>query len=566
MRPIHFCHTILILLGLSLNSRADVSDWFVVLDATNGFYASPGVPEAAIKALKSAQNKKLEIKSFAFTPTGEWLLLNDKGFVTSDDGMRICQKLHESDQRFEDINCLVINPSGRAGGISYQDGRRWGEGDGPIAAWNKVGNLPHDGHKIRSIAYGANESWVILYDETGICYGKISDDLAKILDNAVSKKIAIQCVAFSGTNWICLAQDDWWISSTNLPVAKIVQQKYRLGQHPRWVALIPSLGPLNAHKFGAIIRDAMAGKLAGGYECVVIDHGKVAVALAEGWARAPWEKVDPSVKMTVSKPIELASVSKTITAVAMLKLCEECSGTSRQFSLDEPFWPHISGICPDVNEDVKKITIRQVLAHRSGFTNDFGNDPAALRRLLSLPLAHLPGTFSKYRNVNYYIIHLLIEQISQMDCTTYVKAHVLAPMGITGMDTRYHDSPRMCIYAGLGSQDSGDGYYQGNNSSFAGPSGWYASAADLGRFLEGIRQGRVLRAATTTMMFKENLGWDFGNPWAKGGMVPGPHGSQIHTDIGFFPDGVEAVILLNCVEPTNCENLLVQAWRDSHGN
>ena len=181
-------------------------------------------------------------------------------------------------------------------------------------------------------------------------------------------------------------------------------------------------------------------------------------------------------------------------------------------------------------------------------------------------LAHLPGTFSKYRNVNYYIIHLLIEQISQMDCTTYVKAHVLAPMGITGMDTRYHDSPRMCIYAGLGSQDSGDGYYQGNNSSFAGPSGWYASAADLGRFLEGIRQGRVLRAATTTMMFKENLGWDFGNPWAKGGMVPGPHGSQIHTDIGFFPDGVEAVILLNCVEPTNCENLLVQAWRDSHGN
>ena len=557
------CHAILILISLTLNSRADESEWFVELDATNGFYASPGVPEAAIAALKDAQKNNYELKSFAFTPTGDWIVLDVKGFKTSDDELRICQVLHKSDRHFEKINCFVINPSGNAGAISYQDGGRWGEGDGPIAAWNQTGNLPKSGHRIRSISYGPSSGWVILYDKTGISYGDIPDNLAKVLDNAVNQNTPIQCVSFSGHDWICLGQDNWWASNTNLPAAKFVEQSFELGQHPKWIAFVPSLGSFSAAKFGTIIRQTMAGRLAGGYECEVINHGKVVVALADGWARAPWEKVNPAVKMTINKPIDLASVSKTITAVAILKLCEECAGTSRQFSLDEPFWPHISEICPEVNKDVKIITMRQVLKHRGGFTNDFGNSPGALKQLLSLPLPHAPGTFFKYQNVDYYIVHLLIEQISGMDYTDYVKTHVLVPMGITDMDTRYNDNPKMCFYGKPGSQDQGDGY-QGDNSSSAGPSGWYASAADMGIFLEGIRKCHVLSHAITAMMLKENLGWDGGNPWTKGGLLPGPNDRRIHTDIAYFPDGVEAVILLNCAEPTNCQNLLVQAWKDAH--
>ena len=58
-----------------------IADWFVVLDGTNGFYASPGVPEPAVAALKQAQQENEEIRSFAFTPGGDWLLLQDKGFT-----------------------------------------------------------------------------------------------------------------------------------------------------------------------------------------------------------------------------------------------------------------------------------------------------------------------------------------------------------------------------------------------------------------------------------------------------------------------------------------------------
>gem|GEM_PF-1470143 len=229
----------------SLNTRADIFDWFVVLDATNGFYASPGVPEPAIVALKEAQSENVEIKSFAFTPGGDWLLLENKGFKSSDDSLGICKMLHKSDNKFEEVNCAAITHTGNGRVISYKNGDRAGEGDGPGAAWKKLGNLPREGHKIRSVSYGTEDSWVILYDQTGICYGGIPAKLAGILDNAVSNNIPIHCVAFSGRDWICLANDTWWSSNPNLPASKFIDQSYRSGQHPKWIAFVPNEGSLD---------------------------------------------------------------------------------------------------------------------------------------------------------------------------------------------------------------------------------------------------------------------------------------------------------------------------------
>ena len=554
------CLSLFILICLCFTSFGAESDWFVVLDATNGFYASPGVPDAATAALKEAQNENAEIKSIAFTPTGDWLLLTDKNFRASDVGLEMCKKLPEIYHNKEPVNCVAVTPSG---GWTICTHGVWGPGNVPSAAWKEFDKLGRSGKWLRSISYGPNESWVVLYGETGVSHGGIEGELTNVLDHAANNNIRIQCVAFTGTNWICLADNDWWASDTNLPAARIIDQEYKSRQHPKWVAFVPNLGPFNARKFGTIIRQTMAGKLAGGYQCVVVDHGKVVVALADGWARAPWEKADPAVKMTVNMPIALASVSKTITAVAILRLCEECAGTSRQFSLDEPFWPHLSGIFPDANEDVKKITIRQLLRHQSGFTNDFGDNTAAIKKLLASSPPHPPGTFSKYLNAHYGIINLLIEQLSGMDCPNYVKTHVLAPMGITDMDTVYHDQPAMCVYAKLGNQDFGDGYYHIKNAAYSGINGWYGSAVDLERFLEGIRQNRVLTQATTKMMLQQNLGWDFGNPWYKGGMAPGPNGRVIHTDIYYFTDDVEAVILLNCEEPPHLGALPIKAWKEA---
>ncbi len=541
------------------NAPARLSDWFVVLDGINGFYASPEIPKAAIAALEDAQKNGYENRSFSFSPAGDWLLLHNQGFVASDDGLNMCKKLREMYAE-EKVNCVAFTPL-TGGWTICTDRGVWGPGNhiAPQGAWKEFSKLRQDRRPLRSISYGQDGSWVVLHDATGTSYGDIPPNLAVVLDIAASNNIAIQCVAFSGQDWICLARHDWWTSNTNLPAAKLIAQDFKIGRHPKWVAFVPKPGSFDAHRFEAAVRQSMAGKLAGGYVCEAIDHGTIVAAFAGGWARAPWEKVDPAIKMTVDKPIIIASCSKTITAAALLKLWEECNGTSRQFSLDEPFWPHLAGICPVVNDEVKTITMRNLLMHRTGLTQEFGNNPDALRKLLALPLPYKPGTIGKYQGINYYILRLLIEQISQTDYSTYVKSHVLAPMGITDMDTHSERAnSRVCCYATPGRQISGDEGYV-DQSHGAGPGGWYGSAADLGRFLEGIRNCKVLSRATTAMMFEDNMGWDVGDPWIKGGLHTGPHDGRVHSEILYDPQGMDIIMLINC-EPANPVISAREAW------
>ncbi len=541
-------------------TRINQYDWFVELDDSNGYYASPGVPQPAIAALQEAQKQNTEIRTFAFTPDGDWVALSRDRYWSNADELPLCQKVKEMQQNKQETKCVAFAPSG-PWIILHGFNGYWGPGS---AAWTKVKDLVDNGHEMRSVSFGPGDGYVILYDKAGISYAGIPDELAKVLDNAVAKNIAIECVAFTGRDWICLAEDDWWTSDPNLPAAKLIDKNRKQGLHPKWIAFVPNLGKLDAQRFGTIIHQTMTGKIAGGYACEVIDHGQVVLAVADGWARAPWESVSPSVSWTVDKPIEVASVSKTITATAFLKLWEESASTSHQFSLDEPFWPYIRRICPTASIDVKTITMRQLLMHRSGFDHNVGNTLSELNALLALPLAHQPGTFSEYQNINYFIIRLLIEQIGRVDYPSYVKTHVLAPMGITDMETHSEEREPTCCYGKLGSQESGD---EGvvDSSSWVGPGGWYASAADLGKFLEGLRLCRVLSPATTAIMFKDNLGWDSGDPWTKGGLHNGPNQGHNNTAIAYFPDGVEAVLLVNSEhpEPPNAQWLLVQAWRDA---
>jgi CubicO group peptidase (beta-lactamase class C family) len=320
-------------------------------------------------------------------------------------------------------------------------------------------------------------------------------------------------------------------------------------------------------KWSAIVHRACDGKLAGGYAFEVLHAGKIVASGAEGWARTPWQPEHPSVKWTLEKPIGVASVSKTVTAVAMLRLLEEQGGS---FSLDDPFWPHIKEICPQAHADVKQVTIRELLRHRSGFKpiNDC-TDVKALEKLLAMPLAHKPGTHEEYQNNNYYILHLLIEQIGHAQYTPYVKQHVLKPMGITGMETHFQTGEPTCGYLKVGGRRPGYPF-DWQCGLWAGAAGWYASAADLGRFLTGIRDHKVLNERTTEMMFKQNIGWDGSDPgWTKNGGWSWDEGSgagsragEFNSAIAHFPDDVDAVLLVNCTSP-DVVQLLVTAWRES---
>jgi CubicO group peptidase (beta-lactamase class C family) len=258
----------------------------------------------------------------------------------------------------------------------------------------------------------------------------------------------------------------------------------------------------------------------------------------------------------------VASVSKTVTAVALLKLWEEFQKTDRKFSLDEPFWPRIKAVCPNAHADVQRVTIRQLLMHRSGLakTADYFT-PRDVEKLLMTPLAHKPGEVYEYQNNNFYLLHVVIEQIGQVQYTPYVKAHVLEPMGIEHMQTHSEAQQPMCCYAKHGSTEPGDAM-QNDCAAWAGPSGWYASVSDMGRFLTGLRDHKVLTPETTTEMLKDNLGWDGSEPgWSKGGLWPSGD-RRFGSVIAHFPDSVDAVLLVNCDPSVDIQGLLNRAWRE----
>jgi CubicO group peptidase (beta-lactamase class C family) len=267
----------------------------------------------------------------------------------------------------------------------------------------------------------------------------------------------------------------------------------------------------------------------------------------------------------------VASVSKTITAVALLRLWQE---HGQKFSLDGAFWPHLKEICPRAHADVKKVTIRQLLQHKSGFKMvDDCKNVQELEKLLEQPLAHKPGTHEEYQNNNYYIARFVLEQIGKAPYTAYIKEHVLAPMGITRMETHFDAHQPTCGYGKLGSTRPGFPF-DWDCAQTAGPAGWYASINDMSRFLIGLHEHKVLSAATTKTMYKDLLGWDTCDiGWEKnGGWLwdegdsPGSRGGALRSSIYHFADDVDAVMFINCEAGRPPEDILRRAWIESMEN
>jgi CubicO group peptidase (beta-lactamase class C family) len=316
-------------------------------------------------------------------------------------------------------------------------------------------------------------------------------------------------------------------------------------------------------RFAPAVHRQLAGHLEGGYALVVTHGGEIVASDTFGWARTPWERERPGMRWTLDTSMALASVSKTITGVALLHLWDE---KNHAFSLDEPFWPHVARLFPDARPDVKTITLRQLLMHRSGISN--ANDAQSItdvRALLREPLEFAPGTRFAYHNNNYLILRYVLEQIARIGYTPYVQQHVLVPMGITNMDTRAPHPLQVSGYQKLG-QRGLSFPFDWDRTSSAGAAGWFGSAHQLSTFLLHLRDGRTLSDAAWKEMYKDALGWDRTSPLMKGGDFGwvSPQGSgEMHSTVAMYPDDVQAVLLINCATPIGPGQAIDVAWRET---
>src|SRR5438132_7823108 len=155
-----------------------------------------------------------------------------------------------------------------------------------------------------------------------------------------------------------------------------------------------------------------------------------------------------NVPNTLQSRFHIASLSKPITAVAILKLVEQ-----GKLSLED----HLSKFVADFPSG-DKITIEELLTHYSGLTdasadadfNEWSRFPqtttALVERAKKKPLQSEPGTHYFYSNSNYHILAFIIERLSGQNYGAFIENEILKP---AGMNNTAHHADAGAIISGL---------------------------------------------------------------------------------------------------------------------
>jgi membrane dipeptidase len=262
----------------------------------------------------------------------------------------------------------------------------------------------------------------------------------------------------------------------------------------------------------AAIARAMTAQHIPGLSVAVGVRGQV--LYAGGFGAADLENGVPATADTVYL---LASVSKTITAVAALQLA-----AAGKLDLDAPVQTYV----PDFPKKQWTITARQLLGHRAGIRHYRDDEPEvtrhyerfsdALDMFANDPLRFQPGTAYEYSSFGYNLLGAVIERAAGGSYVDYVRAHIAGPSGAL---TLAPDDVRALVpHRAQGYQRSAEGLRNAElaDSSFKMPSGGLsASAPDLVRYALALLDGRLLPAEARKRMWTESppnpdhyaLGW-----------------------------------------------------------
>jgi CubicO group peptidase (beta-lactamase class C family) len=231
-----------------------------------------------------------------------------------------------------------------------------------------------------------------------------------------------------------------------------------------------------------------------GASVLVVRDGRVALARGYGLA-----EVETGRAVTPTTNFRLASLSKQFTATAVMLLAAE--GRLR--------WDdEIAALLPGLPAYARGVTVRHLLNHTSGlpdyerFVPDTqtaqvhdADVPALLARDSALKFA--PGTRYAYSNTGYVLLALLVERASGQRYADFLRARVLAPLGMTG--TLAFEEGRSAVPERAYGYAVRDGSVrrtdQSNTSATLGDGGVYSSAADLARWDAAITRHALVSAA-----------------------------------------------------------------------
>jgi len=236
-----------------------------------------------------------------------------------------------------------------------------------------------------------------------------------------------------------------------------------------------------------------------GMSVAVIDRDRV--ILTQGYGLAD---VENNVLATADTVYRIASISKSITATAAMKLVE-----AGRLDLDAP----IQKYCPDFPQKPWPITTRELLSHQSGIrdyrneeesinTRHYTSIKEALPQFAGDPLEFEPGTKMQYTSYGYIVLGCVIEGASGASYDRYMQQAIFEPaqMPATRLDNVFAIIP----HRARGYKVSASGELQ--NSVFVDVSnkppgsGINSSAKDMGNFVAALFAARLVPKAVVDEM------------------------------------------------------------------
>lgn len=333
----------------------------------------------------------------------------------------------------------------------------------------------------------------------------------------------------------------------------------------------PTVEPSVA-RLATFIEDAFE-KNAVGMAYAVSEDGRLAASGGMGWARKPG---DGNVPMGPTVRMDVASVTKTVSAVATLQLLEQLG-----LSVDSPISPWLPGdwVQGAGFAGASGVTFRQLLNHTSGLNQMFnalvgddtlkwGNDWDGLQFIVSNGTT--PGSPAQYKNANFALLRVIIPALWKATGTdpgiaaitetsagfwyvTYLYQRIFKPIGVKTVVCHPQN-----IYPEALAYNVNDGTVPGRQYSEliqdCGGHGWlHLSAIDLANFMANIRYNdAILSPANRLLMDSSELGWSSasnqgGNlgKYFHGGLRLGGSGREAHTCIMKYPNNLEATLLVN---------------------
>lgn len=161
-----------------------------------------------------------------------------------------------------------------------------------------------------------------------------------------------------------------------------------------------------------------------------VADGKIVYVHAYGNGR-----IEPKVAATTAMRYSIGSISKQLTATAVLLLAED-----GKLTLDDKVGKYVPGLTR--GDDV---SLRQLLSHTSGYPDYAPQDymvpewakpiaaPQILERWAKVPLEFEPGTKWQYSNTNFVIAGVIVEKLANVPLFDFLNERVFKRLGMASV-------------------------------------------------------------------------------------------------------------------------------------